>query len=105
MKSVGGTPRFYPKEGITLRRRGSWAWTEMLFDLMVDPQRWLREYHVRSNVESGFSIFTRDFLAPLRKRIHRRRKTEAFARTCDYNLKQACYARHQEGLIAPWMNT
>ncbi|KXA94300.1 hypothetical protein AKJ65_04840 [candidate division MSBL1 archaeon SCGC-AAA259E19] len=103
VEDFGGTPRFYPKEGITLRREGSWAWTDMLLDFMEDPQEWLREYHTRSNVESGFSTFKRDFLAPLRKCIGRRRKTEAFARACDYNLKRACYVRRREGLTASWM--
>ncbi|KXA91386.1 hypothetical protein AKJ57_01415 [candidate division MSBL1 archaeon SCGC-AAA259A05] len=82
----GGTPRIHLKEGITLKREGSWAWTDMLLDFINDPQEWLREYHTRSNVESGFSTFKRHFLSPLRKSIQRRRKTEAFARACDYNL-------------------
>ncbi len=99
----GETPRIHPKEGITLKRKGSWAWTEMLLDFIENPQEWLREYHTRSNAESGFSTFKRDFLAPLRKCIGRRRKTEAFARACDYNLKRACYVRRQEGLTAPRM--
>ena len=100
---AGGIPRFYPKKGITLKRKGSWAWTEMLLDFIENPQQWLREYHTRSNVESGFSTFKRHFLSPLRKCIGRRRKTETFARACDYNLKRASYIRRQEGLTAPWM--
>ncbi|KXA90200.1 hypothetical protein AKJ61_01285 [candidate division MSBL1 archaeon SCGC-AAA259B11] len=99
----GGEPRIYPKKGITLRRKGSWAWTDMLLNFIENPQEWLREYHTRSNVESGFSTFKRHFLSPLRKCIQRRRKTEAFARACDYNLKRASYIRRQEGLAAPWM--
>jgi len=103
IRSCGATPRLYPKKGITLKRGGCWAWGEMLFSFMEDPQEWLEEYHSRSNVESGFSNFKRNFLAPLRKCIFRRRKTEAFARACDYNLKRACYVRRQEGMTAPWM--
>ncbi|KXB03098.1 hypothetical protein AKJ47_02845 [candidate division MSBL1 archaeon SCGC-AAA261G05] len=103
VESVGGIPRFYLKKGITLKREGSWAWTEMLLNFMEDPQQWLREYHSRSNVESGFSTFKRDFLAPLRKCIHRRRKAEAFARVCDYNLKRVSRLHHQEGLPIPWV--
>jgi len=103
VEEYGGVPRIFPKKGSTLRRRGSWAWSEMLSDFVEDPKEWLREYHTRSNVESGFSAFKRDFLAPLRKCIGRRRKTEAFARACDYNLKRACYVRRREGLTASWM--
>ncbi|KXA92778.1 hypothetical protein AKJ64_02240 [candidate division MSBL1 archaeon SCGC-AAA259E17] len=103
VEDYGGTPCIHPKEGITLKRKGSWAWTEMLLDFIENPQQWLREYHTRSNVESGFSTFKRHFLSPLRKCIGRRRKTEAFARACDYNLKRASYIRRQEGLTTPWM--
>ncbi|KXA88663.1 hypothetical protein AKJ57_06520, partial [candidate division MSBL1 archaeon SCGC-AAA259A05] len=101
VEEYGGKPRIYPKEGITLRREGSW--TDMLLDFIQNPQEWLRGYHTRSNVESGFSTFKRHFLSPLRKCIQRRRKTEAFARACDYNLKRASYVRRQEGLTASWM--
>ncbi len=95
VEEKGGMPRIYPRKGTTLKRKGSWAWTEMLLDFMDDPHKWLREYHIRSNAESGFSAFKRNFLAPLRKCIGRRRKTEAFAR--------ACYMRRREGLTASWM--
>jgi len=52
---LGGASRFYPKKGATLRQRGSAAWRKMLEDLMSDPQKWLLDYHKRSNVEGCFS--------------------------------------------------
>ena len=101
---IGAAPRISPKKGITLKRRGSWAWTEMLLDFMEDPQQWLREYHLRSISETVFSTYKRDFPIPLRKRIHRRRKREAFSRVCDYNMKRLCYLRYLKGLAVPWRN-
>jgi len=98
---VGAIPRIYPKEGITLNSKGSAGWTEMLLDFIKDPQKWLREYHSRSIVESSFSAFKRGFSKPLRKRIKRRRKQEAFTRACDYNIKRLCYLKHLEDIIAP----
>jgi transposase len=35
---AGGTPRIYPKKGITLKMRGSNAWTDMLLNFINNPQ-------------------------------------------------------------------
>ena len=95
---MGAIPRIYPKEGLTLKMRGSSAWTEMLLTLINDPQKWLEEYHCRSISETVNSTFKRDFPAPLRKKINVRRKQEAFLRVCDYDLKRLCYLRYLEDL-------
>lgn len=97
---VGGIPRIYPKHGITIKMRGSIAWTDMLLIFIQDPQEWLRDYHARSISESVFSVFKRDFPLPLRRRIKLRRKQEAFTRVCDYNLKRLCYLKHLEEISA-----
>jgi len=97
---AGAVPRIYPKQGVTLKMRGSSAWTDMLLSFIHDPQEWLRDYHTRSISESVFSAFKRDFPLPLRRRIKLRRKQEAFTRACDYNLKRLCYLRHLEGILA-----
>lgn len=96
---VGAIPRIYPKRNITLRKKGSKAWIEMLLSFIRNPQDWLRDYHPRSISESAYSVFKRDFPIPLRKRIKLRRKQEAFTRACDYNLKRLCYLRYLEGLV------
>jgi len=46
VSNMGAIPRIYPKEGLTLKMRGSSEWTEMLFTLINDPQKWLEEYHL-----------------------------------------------------------
>jgi transposase len=97
---IGGVPRFFPKQGLTLKRRGSKAWSDMLFDFISDPQKWLHDYHPRSISESVFSVFKRDFPIPLRKRLDIRRAHELFARVCNYNLKRLCYLRYLEGISA-----
>ena len=95
---MGGIPRIYPKEGMTLKMRGSAAWTEMLYTLIKDPQKWLEEYHCRSISETVNSTFKRDFPVPLQKKINVRRKQEAFLRVCSYDLKRLCYLRYLEDL-------
>ena len=97
IEGVGAVPRIYPKKGTTLKRKGSWAWTEMLLDFIEDPQQWLHDYHLRSISETVFSTHKRDFPIPLRKRILRRRKKEAFSRVCDYNMKKTVLLTLPEG--------
>jgi transposase len=96
--SIGAIPRIYPKRGITLRQRGSKAWTDMLLSFINDPQKWFEEYHSRSISETANSTYKRDFPVPLRRKINVRRKQEAFTRVCDYNLKRRCYLRYLEGI-------
>jgi transposase len=96
--SIGAIPRIYPKRGITLKQRGSKAWTDMLLSFINDPQKWLEEYHSRSISETANSTYKRDFPIPFRRRINVRRKQEAFTRVCDYNLKRRCYLRYLEGI-------
>lgn len=97
---VSAVPRIYPKKGITLKRKGSKTWAEMLLNFIDDPQKWLRDYHSRSISESAYSIFKRNFPIPLRKRIKVRRKQEAFTRACDYNIKRLCYLKYLEEISA-----
>lgn len=97
---AGAIPRIYPKQGITLRMKGSAAWAEMLLDFIDDPQEWLRSYHPRSISESANSAFKRGSPIPLRKRKTLRKKLEAFARICDYNLKRLCYLKYLENISA-----
>ncbi len=95
---MGAIPRMFPKQSLTLKMKGSPAWTKMLLTLINDPQTWLEEYHCRSICETVNSTFKRDFPAPLRKKLNDRRKQEAFTRVCDYDLKRLCYLRYLENI-------
>jgi transposase len=98
--SVGAVPRFYPKKGSTLRQKGSKAWRKMLEDLTADPQKWLEEYHKRSNVEGCFSTLKRDNPLPLRKQLDDRKQQESFTRACNLNIKRLCYLNYLEDINA-----
>jgi len=97
---LGGVPRFYPKKGTTLRQKGSAAWRKMLEDLIADPQKWLKDYHKRSNVEGCFSTLKRDNPLPLRKELDERKEQEAFTRACNLNIKRLCYLNYLENINA-----
>ena len=99
---LGAVPRISLKRGVTLKRRGSWAWSKMLLSFIEDPQQWLREYHLRSVSESLFSALKRSFTRPLMRRIKKRRRSEVLARVCAYNLKRLCYLRYLKGLDVGW---
>jgi transposase len=55
--NAGAVPYIYPKEGITLKQKGSIAWKKMLLALIDDPQKWLEGYHKRSISESVNSVW------------------------------------------------
>jgi transposase len=98
--SVGAICRFYPTKSCRLRQKGSKVWRKMLEDLTADPQKWLEEYHKRSNVEGCFSTLKRDNSLPLRKKLDERRQQEAFSRACNLNLKRLCYLNYLEDINA-----
>lgn len=103
--SYGGMPRIYPKSNISIKQRGSKAWTRMLLAFIVNPQKWLEEYHVRSISESGNSVLKRRFPRPLLKRDETRRKCEAFSRICVYNLRQLNYIHYlHKDVFIKWLN-
>ncbi|MDR2700202.1 MAG: hypothetical protein LBC12_05270 [Nitrososphaerota archaeon] len=57
---VGAVLRFYPKKNSLLSSKGGRAWWVMLEELTVDPQKWLSEYHKRSNTEGCFLTLKHD---------------------------------------------
>jgi len=97
---VGGVPRFYSKKGTSLRQKGSAAWHKMLADLISDPQKWLKDYHKRSNIEDCFSTLKRDNPLPLRKKLDKRKQQETFSRACNLNIKRFCYLNYLENINA-----
>ena len=106
VKDVGAVARLYPKEGVMMRQDGSVAWRRMLLDLLHDPQKWLSEYHVRSNAETAFSTLKRDYPIPVRKKLPERKEQEVFSRVCNYNIKRLCYLNYLKQIkpMDTWIN-
>ena len=95
----GVIPRFLPRRNVTLKRKGVREWVDMLWDLSEDPQEWLRDYHMRSLSETGFSMLRRANPHPLRKRLEPRRETEDFLRGICHNIKRLCYLRYLADIV------
>jgi transposase len=52
VEEVGAKPRFHLKKGLTKKPKGHLAWKKMLKDAEENPEKYDKEYHTRSNVES-----------------------------------------------------
>jgi transposase len=102
---IGALPRIYPKKNDTFKAKGSSALKQMHYDLIRDPQQWLRDYHQRSISETVNSVYVRMFPKPLGRDIRVRRFYEAFTRVCLYNLKRLVYLRYLEDIKADWDST
>ncbi len=87
-------PRFLPRKNVRFKAKGVQEWTEMLLSLFVNPQEWLRDYHLRSNSEAGFSMLSRTNSQPLHKRLPQRRETEDYLRPIVHNIKRLCYLKY-----------
>ena len=96
LQEHGVTPRLLPRRNATTKRFGVFSWTQMLMDLMEDPQQWLSEYYMREASETGFSMLKMRNPGPLRKRLVPRRLTEDRLRGLVHNLRRLCYLYYTE---------
>ena len=99
LEKYGVTPRFLPRRNVTLRAKGSKEWVDMLWELSENPQSWLRDYHMRSISESGYSMLTRANPHTLRKRLDPRKRTEDYLRGICHNIKRICYLTYLADII------
>ncbi|MGC8593827.1 MAG: hypothetical protein ACP5LF_06045, partial [Nitrososphaeria archaeon] len=74
------------------------AWREMIYSFTYDTQKWLRQYHTRSIIETVNSTLKRTMPSPLKKRLIVRKTTEIVARICMYNLRQLVYLKYTKGI-------
>lgn len=98
IEKTGAIPRILPKKGVSIKTKGSPAWRRMMVEFVEETQRWLREYHSRSIVETVNSTLKRLFVVPLRKRLVERKATELLARIVVYNIRQLIYLRYTKGI-------
>lgn len=98
VRRYGAVPRIFPKDGVSLRMKGSGAWKKMLVEFVNDTQKWLEDYHKRSIVETINSTIKRVLPCPIRKKLVMRKATEMLARICVYNIRQLVYLRYTKGI-------
>jgi transposase len=98
IEKSGAMPRILPKTNSSMKAKGSGAWKRMMIEFVEDTQKWLREYHSRSIIETVNSTMKRLF-GPLMKRLVERKATEILARMVVYNIRQLIYLKYTKGLV------
>lgn len=98
IERMGAMPRILPKTNSSLKAKGSQAWKRMMLAFVDDTQKWLREYHSRSIIETANSTMKRLF-GPLMKRLVERKATEILARIVVYNIRQLSYLKYTKGIV------
>ena len=88
ISELGMKPFIFPKKNNKLN--GRLAWKLMYFELFLETQDWLREYHQRSHYESFHSSFKRKN-KPLLKNNPISRLTQLTARIIIHNLRKLSY--------------
>ena len=96
LQDHGVTPRLLPRRNATTKRKGVFSWTQMVMELMKDPQQWLSEYYKREASETGFSMLKLRNPGPLKKRLIPRRLTEDRLRGLIHNARRLCYLYYLE---------
>jgi transposase len=102
IRKHGATARIYPKEGITLKKKGSAEWVEMLTTLTETPQEWLEDYHNRSISETTHSTCKRRNPKPLMRRLEHRRYVEEYTRKCNYNFTRLIHIHYLNSIKNKW---
>lgn len=94
--AAGARPYFFPRVDSTYRSHGVPSWQKMMYELVEDPQGWLREYHMRSISETANSMDKRRFPSKLRKRLAWRKQAESSLRRDVHNIRQYSYLSYLE---------
>lgn len=92
IKDSGFEPYIFPKSNLTLKAKGSFAWKEMLLNLLKNTQKWLKEYHIRSHTESFHSSFKRIF-GIVTKILDKTAYTQVLCRIIHNNRRKLNYFR------------
>jgi transposase len=86
----GIVPITLPRRNVTLRRKGVYAWVEMLLFMLDSPQEYLEQYHLRSISETGNSMLVAYYPQPIRKRFNERKELESDLRIVVHNIRRLC---------------
>ncbi|MCI4368214.1 MAG: hypothetical protein L3K09_01435 [Thermoplasmata archaeon] len=94
---AGVSCRFLPKGNANLKSNGVAGWKPSYWGLVVNPQGWLAEYHLRSVSEVVWEAMKIRPPRKILKRLGGRRETEARLRAVTYNLRRLAYLKWTEG--------
>ncbi len=93
---VGVQAWILPRRNVRLVSLGEPAWPRSLLGLAKDPQAWLSVYFQRVRIEATWWSVEARNPGKIRKRLPRRKETEAMLRAVVRNLRRLCYLRWLE---------
>lgn len=93
--------RFLPKRNVNLKSFNVAGWRPSLWGLVVNPQGWLADYHLRSVSEVVWGAIKIRNARRILKRLDRRKETEAALRGIVYNVRKLAYLRWTAPEVPP----
>jgi transposase len=96
----GVTSRFLPRRNVKLMAYRATGWKPSLWGLVVNPQGWLAEYHLRSVSESVWGAMKARQSRKILKRLGVRQEVEATLRAITYNLRRLAYLKWTEAELS-----
>ncbi len=93
---AGVSCRFLPRRNANLKAYGVSGWRPSYWGLIVNPQGWLADYHLRSVSEVVWGAMKARHARKILKRLGVRQKTEASLRAVSYNLRRLAYLKWTE---------
>ena len=94
--AVGANPFIPFKDNATHKRGGLWA--QMFYSYHYHREEFLKRYHLRSNVESTFSMIKAKFGDSVRSKTDTAMKNEVLAKILCHNLCRVIQMQHETGL-------
>ena len=82
----GRNPIIKPKRNVTIRKRGSQPWRDMITLWLEHQTTFLKRYHQRSKAESIYSALKRCYGNHLSSRRQRAQRHELHLKTLSYNI-------------------
>jgi len=98
----GITPYFLPRSNVTFRSKGFAGWSDILYSILEDMQKWLKQYHMRSISETVNSMVKARFGSPLRKKLDACKVTETRLKNVAHNVRRIGYLEIIDGIIPHW---
>jgi len=98
VEEVGAKPRFHLKKGLTKKPKGHPAWKKMLKEAEENPEKYEKEYHVRSNVESTNKAKKQKFGDYVSCKNDTAKEQESELTWCAYNFSILSRAYYELGI-------
>lgn len=102
VNDLGGTPYIMPRSNTSFRQIRNPEWKRMLLLWRDNKEEFKRHYHLRSNVESTFSMMKRKFSDKLRTKTEQAQVNEILCKVVCHNISVLVNGVYEVGLDLDW---